>query len=360
MPITNPDQLRRHIELAIQVELSTIPPYLFAMYSIADQSSEAALLIRSIVAEEMLHAALATNLLLAVGGAPDFAGSGYMPTYPMNLPHHQPPLRLELAPCSVDLIEDVFMRIEKPEAHDAPAQPDRFETLGQFYHALEIGLLEVADRFDLFSQPGRDAQMSDPSFYRPVAMDAEDSGGLVLIDDMTSAIDAIEIIVHQGEGLTHGRWADPGHQELTHYHKLLQIKRGVIPLGEVLPLRRNPTAAGFPDDLRVVADLFNSLYRGAYLALDRIFAGTGEQSRAVGVLYLLMGDLMSRVGRFLTHRELADGDHAAPTFEIRQFAEGDPFVEMSGLADMATSSFPELDPVADAVHGLGLSAYPAP
>lgn len=223
MPIKTTDQLRAHIELAIKIELSTIPPYLFAMYSIEDQTSEPALLIKSIVAEEMLHAALAANLLLAVGGRPDFASIEYIPRYPSNLPHHDPPLLVELAPCSLDLVRDVFMRIEQPELHGAPAQPDRFESLGQFYHALEMALRDLARSNPLFADPQIDAQMSDPSFYRPVQFDAEDSGGLMLIDDLDSAIEAIEIIIHQGEGLSDVRWADPAHQELTHYYKLVKI-----------------------------------------------------------------------------------------------------------------------------------------
>ena len=47
-------ELREHLQMAIGVELSTVPPYLYAMYSIVDQTSDAALLIRSVVAEEML------------------------------------------------------------------------------------------------------------------------------------------------------------------------------------------------------------------------------------------------------------------------------------------------------------------
>lgn len=182
---------------------------MFAMYSIEDQNSEAALLIRSIVVEEMLHAVLATNLLLAVGGAPDFASTAYMPRYPMELPHHRPPLIIDLAPCSLELVRELFMRIEQPETHGAPAEPDEFETLGQFYHALEIGVAELSDRFDLFSNPQAGAQLSNHTFYQPVTLDAEDSGGLVLITDLDSAIEAIEIIVHQGEGMSDEKWPTP-------------------------------------------------------------------------------------------------------------------------------------------------------
>lgn len=353
MPIETPAHLRQHIELAVRVELSTIPPYLFAMYSIGDETSDAALLIRSIVTEEMLHVALATNLLLAVGGSPRFGGTEWIPRYPMDLPHHTPPLRLDLAPCSAEIVRDVFMRIEQPQARDAPPEADEFETLGQFYHALEIGLEKVAGEFDLFSEHQAAAQMSDHAFYRPVAFDAEDSGGLLLIDDIESAVEAIEVIVHQGEGISDERWADPAHQELTHYHKLVQIDQGSSPLGAVRPLRRNPIAADYPPDLRDVADLFNALYRGTFLILEEIFDSGSGQRRAVGLLYVVMGDLMSQVARFLVQQELEDGEFAAPTFEVYEFA-GQPLEEIRALADRASSRFPQLAPVREAVEGLSL------
>lgn len=82
MPIETTRDLHDHLELAIQIELATVPPYLYAMYSIDDLDSQAALLLRSIVVEEMLHAALVTNILLATGGTPDFASTRYMTKFP--------------------------------------------------------------------------------------------------------------------------------------------------------------------------------------------------------------------------------------------------------------------------------------
>ena len=89
MPITTPEELRQHLALAVQVELTTVPPYLYALYSIEDQTSEAARLIKSVVAEEMLHAALVANLLVAVGGATRLPESGYRPgvSRPASPPH---------------------------------------------------------------------------------------------------------------------------------------------------------------------------------------------------------------------------------------------------------------------------------
>lgn len=351
MPIDTVQELHDHLLLAIRVELSTIPPYLFAMYSIEDQESEPALLIRSIVTEEMLHAALCSNLLLAVGGTPPFRSPDLLPTYPMLLPHHRPPLELSLAPCSHTVIQDVFMRIEQPEAHGAPDEPDVFETLGQFYHALEHGIARLAEESPLFADPQASSQLADPTFYAPVLYDAEDSGGLLLVEDTASALTAIEIIVHQGEGLSTERWADPAHQELTHYHKLLQIADGTSPLGPVLPVATNPRAAHYPPELRQVARLFNAVYRYLFLVLDELFSPSEDKAFLVGQLYGLMGGVMPPLARLLVRTRLDDGFHAAPTFEVYEFGS-DPRTELRALASDVVRSHPDLAGTLDPLTSL--------
>lgn len=353
MPIQTQRDLHQHLELAIEVELATIPPYLYAMYSIADSSSESALLLRSIVVEEMLHVALATNLLLATGGKPDFRSTRYLTTFPANLPHHVPPLAVDLAPCSTESIQQMFMRIEKPETRAAPPQPDRFETLGQFYHALELGIDRLARSSDLFANPQLDAQLSDPRFYRPVRLDADDSGGLMLITDSASAKEAIEVIIHQGEGLSDERWADPSHQELTHYYKLVRIADGTSPIGAVRPVRTNPRSRDYTEPLRPVSHLFNAIYRSLFFVLARIFEPGSDKSKAVGVLYLLMGDVMSHLARFLVEQPLGNGEVAAPTFEIYEFKTSNRLTEAIELAAASVEPHPDLSPVHDALRGLG-------
>ena len=65
------DSLRSHLQTALEVELSTVPPYLCALYSIKPGANpESSRLIRSVVMEEMLHMTLVANLLNAVGGKP--------------------------------------------------------------------------------------------------------------------------------------------------------------------------------------------------------------------------------------------------------------------------------------------------
>jgi hypothetical protein len=345
MPIDTVEDLREHLALAIEVEMTTIPPYLYALYSIEDQGSEAALLIRSIVVEEMLHVSLAANLLLAVGGEPRFAEPATVPRYPCNLPHHTPPLGLSLGPCSEELVRDTLMVLERPGDVDAPDEPDEFESLGQFYRAVE----EAVDRLDehgtLFDNPQRDRQLGDPSFYAPVAMDADDSGSLLLIDDAASADAAIEIIVHQGEGLGDDRWADEAHQELTHYFKLEQIASGKSPFGAVRPAATNPRSAEYPDAIRPVSDLFNALYRYTMLTLDEIFQPAQDKVALVDRLYALMTGALAPIGRYLMELPLPDGAVAGPTFEVFELSE-DPLSQIRSMAIEVVRAHPTLEPVA--------------
>ena len=347
MPIETVEDLREHLELAITVELSTIPPYLYAMYSLADQASQAALLIRSIVAEEMLHAALCANILLAVGGSPRFATDVHLSRYPCVLPHHDPPLHLSLQPCSQRVLRDVFARIEQPEAHAAPVEADSYQTLGQFYHALERGLNVLAAGGDLFASPQPERQLADPAFYTAVEDDDDDSGGLLLVDDLGSACQAIEVIVHQGEGLSESRWADESHRELTHYYKLLSIMDGTSPLGEVLALPTDPRTADYPVHLQPVSHLFNAAYRFVVLLLDELYSPVLDKAPLVDELYRVMTRVMGPLARWLVAQPYRDGV-AAPTFEVVD-VPAPARDHLLTLAAAVAGEHPELRPVHEAL-----------
>lgn len=351
MAVRTLEELKAHLALAIQVELSTVPPYLYAMYSIADQQSDAALLIRSVVAEEMLHAALAANLLLAVGGEPDFTSPTVVPSYPSELPHHRPPLRMSLQPCTEQQIKDLFLVIEQPETHHVIPEDDIYESLGQFYHAIERGLALVATHTDLFADPQVERQMAEHSFYAPVMFDSDDSGGLGVIDTVEAANEAIHVIIHQGEGVSDEKWADPGHQELTHYYKFLRLAEGKTPIGAVLPVPQDPRAADYPDDVRAVADLFNAAYRYIYFVMDEIFDNCPDREGLVGRLYRLMSDVLSPLAHHLVATPVGAGV-AAPTFELYEFGDADPVTELNRMAAAVAAEHEELDGVAKTIATL--------
>src|SRR6478609_4609401 len=122
-PITTVLELRNHLCQAAELELSTIPLYLYAAYSIQTQGTyqwaagmSAFRTIRSVVIEEMLHLCLVRNLLTAIGGGEDFRlyDEAVIPTYPSPMLHRVPRLILQLEPCTTDLMSNVFMPLELP------------------------------------------------------------------------------------------------------------------------------------------------------------------------------------------------------------------------------------------------------
>jgi hypothetical protein len=193
--------------------------------------------------------------------------------------------------------------------------------------------------------------MADPSWYGPVSFDAADSGGLMLIHDRPSADEALEIIIHQGEGVSDVRWADPLHQELTHFYKFGQILDGTTPLGRTWPVLDNPRTADLPERLRGVSDLFNALYGLVYVTMGNLFAGSQDQGPLVGRLYALMSHCLAPTARYLVRQPVAGGRTAGPTFEVYRF-ESDPFLETASLAEAVRRDHPELDDVASRLHAL--------
>src|SRR5687768_12916112 len=66
------EDLREYLQVAMQLEHATIPPYLMALYTIRPGTNpDAVRILRVVAIEEMLHLTLAANLLNAVGGIPD-------------------------------------------------------------------------------------------------------------------------------------------------------------------------------------------------------------------------------------------------------------------------------------------------
>src|SRR6185295_2272558 len=165
--------------------------YVYAMWSVVDPDSAAATSIKYVAREEMLHMALAANVLTAVGGRARFTGDA-VPRYPGAMRHHDPklPLVLHLAPASVDLLRDVFLRVEQPEEPGAPPEADRYETLAQFYEAIVVALARLGD--EIFT--------GDPRTQVTKGYAGHGGGALFAVADLDSALLAIEVIVEQGEG----------------------------------------------------------------------------------------------------------------------------------------------------------------
>lgn len=78
--------IMKALQVAIEIELYTIPPYLTALWSISDESNFAVKSLRDIVRDEMAHVALVCNILTAIGGKPVLNASDSIPKYPGPIP----------------------------------------------------------------------------------------------------------------------------------------------------------------------------------------------------------------------------------------------------------------------------------
>jgi hypothetical protein len=163
-PIKTVESLREHLWDAAAVEFSTIPLYLYTMYSLktgADYAREDKMtplsVFRGIAIEEMLHLSLVRNMYIAIGGSDpgvcprplNFYDRAMMPAYPSCMLHRVPALCLSLRPYSVDQVKNTFMEVELPDEkakvashRHTPASAARtYSTLGDFYRSVasEIG-----------------------------------------------------------------------------------------------------------------------------------------------------------------------------------------------------------------------------
>jgi rubrerythrin len=221
--------LQNALQMALAIEHATIPAYLYALFSIKrERNQEVADIIRSVVMEEMLHMALVSNLLNAVGTTPQIGWPQTVPRYPGPLPGGLlPDLLVSLRKCSISQVRSVFMAIEQPhvpldqhsrrtlasveririgvshdgmienlsaEELDAPIayfQRATYEdfTIGWFYQKIATAIIDLDKQKDLF--------IGDPA--RQVVWPGA-PGRLYRVTDARTALWAIFEIIRQGEG----------------------------------------------------------------------------------------------------------------------------------------------------------------
>jgi hypothetical protein len=198
-PIKDLDELREHLQYAIGLELTTVPAYLCALYSISPGANSAAReTIQSVVLEEMLHMALAANVLNAIGGIPStnpVDGESPVPKYPAQLSHIKGIPEICLQKFSPEALID-FIDIEHPAERDSSDNGDQYASIGAFYEAIEQGLRKYCppNVFEEAQQTRANCQVSGHNYYGG-------AGTLIRVTDKKSALDALKVIVKEGEGL---------------------------------------------------------------------------------------------------------------------------------------------------------------
>jgi hypothetical protein len=338
------DQLRAAAQLAIEVEFTTIPAYLSALYSLTDASSDAYQALRSVVVEEMFHMNQAANLAIGVGATPRFTGPA-VPTYPTYLPSASKTATpyIGLFRASQAVFANVFMAIETPAPYSAPAEGRNYRTIGQLYRALEDGIERCVAKYGadvVFRQAPGTRQRSDIYI-------GKFGGRAVEVHDLDSAKFAILQIVQQGEGAVDptrtlvpeqpfGAYQHYGQRldgtygpilgtpfELSHYFKFKDIaEKGTV--GETHPCASNPKLEDFTNPkARELARLFNAYYSVTVRSLESVFALTRDNHDIYFEVTLpLMHAHLPQIARSLMTTPLTSqgdpvvGPNAAPTFEF--------------------------------------------
>jgi hypothetical protein len=233
-PLNTVQDARAMLQKAIGVEFGTLPPYLYALYSIKPgTNAEAAQRIKSIAMQEMVHMCLACNILNALGGKPVLHPQKYPGPLPADIgPEGGEPLTLHLYPFSVEAMEQ-GMAIEQPEEvpdipiqqHLAAALEGKSVTIGHFYRILDA-FLSTLPPTDW--TPGRN-QIVDNQFL---------AGQILAVNNYPAAHKAIREIVSEGEGSQKGTKVNPldFQNEVAHYYRF-----GEIFHDKVLTKADNPT-----------------------------------------------------------------------------------------------------------------------
>ena len=341
-------EIRKHLQLAIEIEHATIPAYMSALFSLKDGTNrDPAFVIHTVAVEEMLHMSLAANVLNAIGGRPAIKNPAFVPEYPTVLPHFYDSPFVQIEPFSKDAIR-TFMQIERRRLarEYEHVESRQYRTIGEFYRAIERALKYVccvSSESVVFS--GDTSKQIPPSEYYG------SEGSMIVVQGLETALKALHLIVDQGEGdagtgheLKSGAGervydetsseyfsVDPGRPRfVAHLYRFyeiykeryyaghqapyipgnlrtgklasedeLEVELGLPPptgpplpvdWSAVWPIRKNPKAAQYPrgSEIRNKLDEFNRAYTDLLDVLERAFNGEPSQiSETVPKMYEL-------------------------------------------------------------------------
>ena len=365
----NREELIFLLSEAAELEHSLLCSYLFTAFSLKSEpeeglsEQECAVVggwkktISGVAAQEMLHLALVSNLLTAVGAAPHFS----RPNFPQKSKYYPASIRLALTPFNTQTLQH-FIYIERPEgakledaatfsesattgATEPTAQSQAaataalldepaivplaqdFVTLEELYRGIELGFKQLAKKYGeqrLFSGPPRSQATSELFSFT----------GLQAVTDVSSALKAIELIIEQGEGSSK-------HSTDSHYAQFRaiqaeyrQLKAQRAEFEPSRPVLENPFSVEPADTVEQVnlldepyvvdiSNVFNGVYEVMLQMLVRFFAHSGETDSELKTLIdsaiSIMFELIKPLGELLTRLPAGPsypGLTAGPSFQF--------------------------------------------
>ncbi|MGW5422814.1 ferritin-like domain-containing protein [Streptomyces sp. NPDC003943] len=369
--ITTRAQLRAALWQAVTVELATSLQYLYAGYSLPTHGAGFAYVRRGVwtprqlrlacgdggetlsrgirdslfevAREEMIHFLVVNNILMAMGEpfhvpAIDFGTPGRLPL----------PLDFALEPLHLGSVQR-FVAIERPErlaggSGSGSRGPDGerrcegapFGSPSELYAAIRDGLTRVPDLF--LVERGRGG--GEHHLFLGRSVDARHPDYQLEVDDLPSALFAVDFVTEQGEG---GVLDAPGpvpeshHDTFVRLGELLMTERADGPGGQgapwnpAYPALRNPTldpahpgrAAVRDPHAREVMRLFNRCYFLMLQLMVQHFAESPDaslrRSRLMNAAIDVMTGMMRPLAELLVTLDSGwRGRTAGPSFELEE------------------------------------------
>jgi len=362
-------QLKTLLPTALGLEMTTIPIYLTAMWSIRVDTfplcnsmpqlydyvnipekqklaMDAYNLLHRVVIEEMLHATLVANVLSLFDYPVNFCQNiNYPNAFPLDLPLH-----VTLEAFTPELL-DKFISIERPQGIKPVHNVDYAKSIGEFYDAITEALLEFEKQG--YVPKTRDQKTTSWAFppngyYAPGAL--QGSQGVNEMDTIEDALTAVALITAQGEGERERKSSEP--HILSHF-QLFNLIKDTLPLwiDLVPPLDAYPPEPeNKPDErTRDTIVLFNGCYYLMLRILNNIHVTKDKEAQLLMVrsqFFTVMKNLLTPLAYIIM-----DGGHV-PSFQIAGWMETHPSHRSDGTVET------NLDPLkiilADKAVGLTL------
>ncbi|KST69497.1 ferritin-like domain-containing protein [Mastigocoleus testarum] len=397
-PVKTREDLLYLLSQAAELEHSLSCQYLFTAFSLKEFTSEGVSQaqltkinrwrrrINEIAVQEMLHLALVSNLLTAIGGAPYFRRANF----PQAKTYSSLKLQFKLAPFNETTLNR-YICFELPNSFDNEEQRDNwtqfcqrirdeellalitalpkpliprkieYNTIGELYELIRQGFETIGEK--LFIGPP-DAQAT--GIFRE----------MIQVKDLNSAMEAIDLIIVQGEG-------SPSRRDDSHFTKFTKIREEYLtelqsdpnfqptrPVIEnpLLSLQQDNTTPGaniITDSLsRDVAEILVALYEVMLQILLRFFAHTEENEEQMYILKSAFINLMpfgiSPLARAITQLPAGEdfpGMNAGPSFEV--YADVQLLPQMSSAWIFFQERLQEIAQACDAlINGSRTESYP--
>ncbi|PVF96133.1 hypothetical protein CPB86DRAFT_522877 [Serendipita vermifera] len=317
------DVLKSHLYAGMHIELSTIPIYLCAMYSIKQDNSTkggttARVKMLDVAQQEMLHLALVGNMYHAAGGDKKLYSTDFVFSYPYPLLYQN--IQLELAAATKKNLE-TFVKIESPYMQmpgdpapgPNPIQPNpdgslsKYKSIGEFYEELERGIKllwegdgkDIRPDKELFKR-GKGKQFDKTEFFPKCGV----------VDDLDSALAALELIVDEGEG---GAGVDESHYQV--FVDLHEQRKD----WEHFDLIDKPSTSAYSDYpmLQHLSLAFNAAYCYLLLIIDTCWDENAQayiRIQHIRNIHAVMIEAITPLAALIMKQKVGD-KHAAPCFE---------------------------------------------